>query len=63
MIINYTHWCLFKSATISGLTNEPKYTHLRDLHKAIKQCESALVSVDPTVSWPGKNLEVNSIMR
>ncbi|MCH90421.1 beta-galactosidase, partial [Trifolium medium] len=45
--------------TISGLTNEPKYTHLRDLHKAIKQCESALVSVDPTVSWPGKNLEVH----
>ncbi|CAJ2637955.1 unnamed protein product [Trifolium pratense] len=42
-----------------GLTNEPKYTHLRDLHKAIKQCESALVSVDPTVSWPGKNLEVH----
>lgn len=42
-----------------GLINEPKWGHLRDLHKAIKQCESALVSVDPTVSWPGKNLEVH----
>ncbi|WVZ25908.1 hypothetical protein V8G54_004452 [Vigna mungo] len=29
----------------------------RDLHKAIKLCEPALVSVDPTVTWPGKNLE------
>ncbi|XP_058723279.1 beta-galactosidase-like [Vicia villosa] len=42
-----------------GLTNEPKWGHLKNLHKAIKQCESALVSVDPTVSWPGKNLEVH----
>lgn len=42
-----------------GLISEPKWGHLRDLHKAIKQCESALVSVDPTVSWPGKNLEVH----
>ncbi|KAK7281206.1 hypothetical protein RIF29_08981 [Crotalaria pallida] len=42
-----------------GLLNEPKWGHLRDLHKAIKQCEPALVSVDPTVSWPGKNLEVH----
>ncbi|XP_061362772.1 beta-galactosidase-like [Gastrolobium bilobum] len=42
-----------------GLVNQPKWGHLRDLHKAIKQCEPALVSVDPTVSWPGKNLEVH----
>ncbi|KAE9608114.1 hypothetical protein Lal_00003639 [Lupinus albus] len=42
-----------------GLLNEPKWGHLRELHKAIKRCESALVSVDPTVSWPGKNLEVH----
>ncbi|TKY54489.1 Beta-galactosidase protein [Spatholobus suberectus] len=42
-----------------GLLNEPKWGHLRDLHKAIKLCEPALVSVDPTVSWPGNNLEVH----
>lgn len=42
-----------------GLLNEPKYGHLRDLHKAIKQCEPALVSSYPTVTWPGKNQEVN----
>ncbi|XP_014509817.1 beta-galactosidase isoform X2 [Vigna radiata var. radiata] len=42
-----------------GLLNEPKWGHLRDLHKAIKLCEPALVSVDPTVTWPGQNLEVH----
>ncbi|CAA0842093.1 Beta-galactosidase 1 [Striga hermonthica] len=42
-----------------GLTNEPKYGHLTNLHKAIKQCEPALVSSYPTVSWPGKNQEVH----
>ncbi|RZB55397.1 beta-galactosidase-like isoform X2 [Glycine soja] len=42
-----------------GLLNEPKWGHLRDLHKAIKLCEPALVSVDPTVTWPGNNLEVH----
>jgi len=44
-----------------GLLNEPKWGHLRDLHKAIKLCEAALVSVDPTVTWPGKNLEVRTL--
>ncbi|KAL6585819.1 hypothetical protein OROMI_002463 [Orobanche minor] len=42
-----------------GLPNEPKYGHLTDLHKAIKQCEPALVSSYPTVTWPGKNQEVH----
>lgn len=41
-----------------GLLNEPKWGHLRDLHKAIKLCEPALVSVDPTVKSLGKNQEV-----
>ncbi|KAI5390492.1 hypothetical protein KIW84_075706, partial [Lathyrus oleraceus] len=40
-----------------GLVNEPKWGHLRDLHKAIKQCEPALIAVDPTVTYFGKNLE------
>ncbi|XP_060180744.1 beta-galactosidase 3-like isoform X1 [Lycium barbarum] len=38
-----------------GLLNEPKYGHLRDLHKAIKLSEPALVSSYPTVNWLGKN--------
>ncbi|XP_058206620.1 beta-galactosidase [Rhododendron vialii] len=42
-----------------GLLREPKWGHLRDLHKAIKLCEPALVSTYPTVSWPGNNLEVH----
>ncbi|CAI8606240.1 unnamed protein product [Vicia faba] len=42
-----------------GLVNEPKWGHLRDLHKAIKQCEPALISVDPTVTYYGKNLEAH----
>ncbi|NP_001265889.1 beta-galactosidase-like precursor [Cicer arietinum] len=42
-----------------GLTNEPKWSHLRDLHKAIKQCEPALVSVDPTITSLGNKLEAH----
>ncbi|XAR73229.1 Beta-galactosidase [Bertholletia excelsa] len=41
-----------------GLMREPKWGHLKDLHKAIKLCEPALVSAYPTVTWPGNNLEV-----
>ncbi|TKY72795.1 Beta-galactosidase protein [Spatholobus suberectus] len=42
-----------------GLQNEPKWGHLRDLHKAIKQCEPALVSADPKVTSLGYNLEAH----
>jgi hypothetical protein len=53
---------ILKCYKILGLPNEPKWSHLRNLHKAIKQCEPALLSVDPTVTNLGsKNLEVNSI--
>ena len=41
-----------------GLPREPKYTHLKLLHKAIKMCEPALVSADPTVTKLGDNQEV-----
>ncbi|XP_038716273.1 beta-galactosidase 5-like [Tripterygium wilfordii] len=33
-----------------GLIRQPKYGHLKGLHKAIKMCERALVSSDPTVT-------------
>ncbi|GAV77680.1 Glyco_hydro_35 domain-containing protein/Gal_Lectin domain-containing protein [Cephalotus follicularis] len=42
-----------------GLIREPKWGHLRDLHKAIKLCEPALVSVDPTVTSLGTNQEAH----
>ncbi|WOH04301.1 hypothetical protein DCAR_0623710 [Daucus carota subsp. sativus] len=37
-----------------GLIREPKYSHLKELHKAIKLCEHALVSSDPNVKSIGR---------
>ncbi|KAJ9167951.1 hypothetical protein P3X46_019538 [Hevea brasiliensis] len=42
-----------------GLPHDPKWGHLRDLHKAIKLCEPALISVDPTITSLGKNQEAH----
>ncbi|XVF35016.1 hypothetical protein REPUB_Repub18cG0108700 [Reevesia pubescens] len=42
-----------------GLPREPKWGHLRDLHKAIKLSEQALVSADPTVTSLGSNQEAH----
>ncbi|XP_010667155.1 putative beta-galactosidase [Beta vulgaris subsp. vulgaris] len=42
-----------------GLPREPKYTHLKNLHRAIKMCEPALVSADPTVTSLGKHQEAH----
>ncbi|CAL5394093.1 unnamed protein product [Camellia sinensis] len=36
-----------------GLLREPKWGHLTNLHKAIKQCEPVLVSSYRSVTWPG----------
>uniref|UniRef100_A0ACD5ZFR6 Uncharacterized protein n=1 Tax=Avena sativa TaxID=4498 RepID=A0ACD5ZFR6_AVESA len=36
-----------------GLLRQPKWGHLRDLHKAIKQAEPVLVSGDPTIQKLG----------
>ncbi|KAK8970516.1 hypothetical protein KSP40_PGU008579 [Platanthera guangdongensis] len=38
-----------------GLLREPKWGHLRDLHRAIKLCEPALISSDPIVSSLGNS--------
>ncbi|KAF2318145.1 hypothetical protein GH714_001112 [Hevea brasiliensis] len=43
-----------------GLPHDPKWGHLRDLHKAIKLCEPALISVDPTITSLGKNQEIGA---
>jgi hypothetical protein len=47
---------------ISGLLREPKYGHLKDLHKAIKQCEHALVSSDPKVTSLGTYEQVSYLI-
>ncbi|KAL1567927.1 Beta-galactosidase 3 [Salvia divinorum] len=36
-----------------GLIRQPKYGHLKELHRAIKLCEKALVSADPVVTSLG----------
>lgn len=43
----------------SGLLRQPKWGHLRDLHKAIKMCEPALVATDPVVTSIGRAQQVN----
>ncbi|XP_010536861.1 PREDICTED: beta-galactosidase 12 [Tarenaya hassleriana] len=42
-----------------GLPREPKWSHLKELHKVIKLCEPALVTVDPTVTSLGDNQEAH----
>ncbi|MFQ6642638.1 hypothetical protein Gotur_017234 [Gossypium turneri] len=42
-----------------GLPREPKWGHLRDLHRAIKLSEPALVSADSTVTSLGSNQEAH----
>lgn len=41
-----------------GLLRQPKWGHLKDLHRAIKLCETALVSGDPTRIVLGNYREV-----
>ncbi|KAI8533047.1 hypothetical protein RHMOL_Rhmol11G0265500 [Rhododendron molle] len=38
-----------------GLRRQPKYGHLKELHRVIKLCERALVSADPTVTRLGSH--------
>ena len=42
----------------AGLLRQPKWGHLKDLHRAIKLSEPALVSGDPTVTPLGNYQEV-----
>ncbi|KAG6509666.1 hypothetical protein ZIOFF_027666 [Zingiber officinale] len=42
-----------------GLVREPKYGHLKELHRAIKLCEQALISADPTVTSLGSLQEAH----
>ncbi|KAK6138071.1 hypothetical protein DH2020_028186 [Rehmannia glutinosa] len=40
-----------------GLLRQPKWGHLKDVHKAIKLCEEALVASDPKTTSLDSNLE------
>ncbi|GMI91772.1 beta galactosidase 1, beta-galactosidase 1 [Hibiscus trionum] len=42
-----------------GLKRQPKWGHLKDLHRAIKLCEPALVNGDPTVIRLGNYAEAH----
>ncbi|RYQ98337.1 hypothetical protein Ahy_B08g094391 isoform B [Arachis hypogaea] len=42
-----------------GLLRQPKWGHLKDLHRAIKLCEPALVSGDPAVTKIGNYQEAH----
>nr|QSM07474.1 beta-galactosidase 8 [Ipomoea batatas] len=42
-----------------GQIRQPKWGHLKDLHKAIKLCEAAMVATDPTITSLGSNLEAS----
>ncbi|KAJ8442937.1 hypothetical protein Cgig2_022303 [Carnegiea gigantea] len=42
-----------------GLLRQPKWGHLKDLHRAIKLCEPALLSSDPTVIQLGSSQEAH----
>ena len=42
----------------AGLLRQPKWGHLKDLHRAIKLCEPALVSGDPIVTQLGNYAQV-----
>eukprot|EP00262_Sarcandra_glabra_P011562 TRINITY_DN2803_c0_g1_i1.p1 TRINITY_DN2803_c0_g1~~TRINITY_DN2803_c0_g1_i1.p1 ORF type:complete len:668 (-),score=103.04 TRINITY_DN2803_c0_g1_i1:189-2144(-) len=42
-----------------GIVQQPKWGHLKDLHKAIKLCEEALIATDPTSTSLGPNLEAH----
>ncbi|XP_045801470.1 beta-galactosidase 8-like [Trifolium pratense] len=40
-----------------GIIRQPKWGHLKDVHKAIKLCEEALIATDPKITSLGPNLE------
>ncbi|KAK4789818.1 hypothetical protein SAY86_017122 [Trapa natans] len=42
-----------------GLLRQPKWGHLKDLHRAIKFCEPALISANPTVTKLGNYEEAH----
>lgn len=50
---------IFYNFLLIGLLRQPKWGHLKDLHQAIKLCESALVAGDPMVASLGNKQQVS----
>lgn len=48
----------FGAKIMAGLIRQPKYGHLKELHRAIKMCEPALVSADPIITSLGNFQQV-----
>lgn len=48
----------FVKKIMIGLIRQPKYGHLKELHRAVKMCEKALVSADPIVTSLGSSQQV-----
>ena len=48
------------SASWAGIVREPKYGHLKELHRAIKMCEPALISSKPSVQSLGNYQQVKN---
>lgn len=42
-----------------GLIRQPKWGHLKDLHKAIKLCEAAMVATEPNITSLGSTIEAS----
>eukprot|EP00256_Glycine_max_P042503 XP_006593023.1 beta-galactosidase 8-like [Glycine max] len=40
-----------------GIIRQPKWDHLKNVHKAIKLCEKALLATGPTITYLGPNIE------
>lgn len=45
-----------------GLKREAKWGHLKDLHRAIKLCEPALINSDPSIITLGNYQKVGFIL-
>lgn len=48
---------------MTGLIRQPKYDHLKELHQAVKFCETALLYADPYVMSLGNYEQVWHLLR
>ena len=55
---SYASNSLIHDFDLIGLIRQPKYGHLKELHKAIKLCELALLSADPAETTLGTYAKV-----
>lgn len=63
VVHTWNFWGVGWGVYIAGLLRQPKWGHLRNLHRAIKQAEPALVSGDPTIRSIGNYEKVKLSLR